>query len=1425
MLDWSAFLQLPGSPTGNFELLARNLIRLHHGPHGDFASLANQPGVEFHLKLRVASPGLGAAAEWFGWQCRWFDMPPGKALGTTRRNKIEKALRTTERELPGMTDWVLWTRHPLTAGDQKWFRQLKTKFRMHLYTSGDVERLLQGPAEMLRPVYFGELRVIPTTLADQHTLSVARIRKKWLPEVHQPVDAERQIRRMLGEAEAWHQALEIAQRVDATHIEIDADPATSAGRLAVLKPPFIAFTGTMAALLRKVHAALAQGDTQLLGQLLASRPAEVPRSLDAFPRGLRGARRPCGMAASNLFADMVLALRTMREIETCVHRSFVAVVADAGSGKTQLSAQLTAPTAARPAGVLFHGADLHHGKTLDDLARHFSIFSKPVPSMHALLTALDACAQRSGRRLPLVIDGLNEAEDPRDWRPLLAGLQAQLDKFPGVMVIVTLRTGARRIETRWPTERVDQPARQTFVNDALPEDTFQLEIPDFGPDTSAAIRKYLHYYRIQPGEQQLPELLSHPLSLRIFCEVTNPERKNDVGPEAIPGSLAALFEQYVAKAAQSIASLLPTAHRYPEPDIRDALDRFGLMLWEQRRRGVGETEWRQAVGDHTRPWNASLVPHLEQEGIILKMKGTGAGHTYLIPVYDAIGGYLIADALLSKYGHDLRGWLATPGVLDLIDLTKAGHHPLAEDIFTSLVSLVPRRIHRQQFWSYLPEPLCRRALIEAANQEATYLDSATLTALSDLLTQGAGWPGPIHQRLLRTRASVNHPLNAAFLGRVLAGMPIADRDLRWTEWVRSKQLELHNDGVDLTEKWRANPVRTEADRLWARWQAWLLPTTVHSLRNRATLALYWFGRGDPETLLAFAEELASLDDPYVFERLMAANYGVAMALHVEQGQTKYREEILPAHARRVFALVFADGAPGRTTHELIREYARRFIELARYYHPRLFTTDERLRVSPPFPAGGRIDWNAVTPLPEDPSGESPFRMDFENYTLGRLAPGRANYHFDHDGYQTVRARVRWRVGDLGWSVARFGKVDQNIASERNGFSRQPNDRYKIDRYGKKYSQIAYAELKGWMIDQDLLDAREHHGRTWDVDLDPSFPNPTWLQPVAATDFLGKPGGTLKDWITTGPVPDLKPYCRMATVGDVRGPWIAVDGYVNQQDENRGRRMFGFLRSFLVPIADAPVFTRLLAKQPLGGRWLPEKPRIIYTFAGEAPWCETYPALHAAPIKFVVKETMRMARRRQASYYLGDKLVHTMPASHAHAAHFSLPWIRNQMGNFTEEEWARIRRQDRIVPVEEAVREHRTFRTLVPVIDFGWEGQHVDPDAGHGTALAKVIARDLDLVHLPQTHDFQTRAGERATLGTRLVYGEHLAETWFFMREDLLRTYLAKKGLQLVLALWGERELSYKNIDRARPGGDLAGFSHADFQEVFMLPARRKTARL
>ncbi len=402
MLNWPEFEKLPDSPRSNFEILCRSLIWLHYGRFGRFAALANQPGVEFHLKLHEKC-AIGDAGRWFGWQCRWYEARPGKALGNARRKKIEDALRKTVKALPDLTDWILWTRHPLTKADQVWFYGLETNMQLDWWTAANVEALLSGEGEILRRTYFGELVFTPIALAQQHELSVASIKKRWLPKAHQVVDAERTLRRMLGEPSSWNELAHVSERILNATTLIKKTAAASQGSLSRSTPMFVHSAEALAKTLKDVHQLLQDGDLAFLRQRLDTRPRGVSRDVAAGPRRLRGAKLSCGLDATNALADMRLGVQLLNEAHDFLETRSVAVVADAGGGKTQLAAQLTAALPHRPAGILLYGRDLHSG--LDDLAKSICIQGDPVPSMEALVAALDAAGQRARRRLPLVIDG------------------------------------------------------------------------------------------------------------------------------------------------------------------------------------------------------------------------------------------------------------------------------------------------------------------------------------------------------------------------------------------------------------------------------------------------------------------------------------------------------------------------------------------------------------------------------------------------------------------------------------------------------------------------------------------------------------------------------------------------------------------------------------------------------------------------------------------------------------------------------------------------------------------------------------------------------------------------------------------------------------------------------------------------------------
>jgi len=190
------------------------------------------------------------------------------------------------------------------------------------------------------------------------------------------------------------------------------------------------------------------------------------------------------------------------------------------------------------------------------------------------------------------------------------------------------------------------------------------------------------------------------------------------------------------------------------------------------------------------------------------------------------------------------------------------------------------------------------------------------------------------------------------------------------------------------------------------------------------------------------------------------------------------------------------------------------------------------------------------------------------------------------------------------------------------------------------------------------------------------------------------------------------------------------------------------------------------------------------------------------------------KRRRPFFFLDGEPLSLSAVDLARFKLFGMPPSNESSRLKTQDDLTRVIRRDRIVEVEEVRKQIKRYRCVIPVLDYDWENHDVDDLSLHGITLAKRLAQTASLVHLPQTHDLQTKKGVRATYGTAFHPQEfNNSEKFFFIRETILRSILQKHGWSLVWAVWGERELSHKQLERARPGGDLMGLSHGDFRAV------------
>src|SRR5690606_19699924 len=148
--------------------------------------------------------------------------------------------------------------------------------------------------------------------------------------------------------------------------------------------------------------------------------------------------------------------------------------------------------------------------------------------------------------------------------------------------------------------------------------------------------------------------------------------------------------------------------------------------------------------------------------------------------------------LLARHGQStFEAWVNEASTTASLAGGYNVRHPLADDILSSLVEQVPRRVYSKQVWQLVDEPLRGRALRLAARLEPAFLDAMTVGAMIDLVQAGET---EILDRLWQVRGTQGHPLNAEGLDRALRTMSVANRDLRWTEWVRTNHDDVLGRG-------------------------------------------------------------------------------------------------------------------------------------------------------------------------------------------------------------------------------------------------------------------------------------------------------------------------------------------------------------------------------------------------------------------------------------------------------------------------------------------------------------------------------------------------------------------------------------------------------------------------------------------------------
>jgi hypothetical protein len=1296
-LDWNKFENLSGAADVNFEKLCRSLIKRHYGQYGSFKELANQAGVEFHLHLNQ-NCDLGDSTRWYGWQCKWYDLPRARAIGTTRKDKIIDGLNKSKKYLPHLTDWVLWTKYILTKGDQEWFYGLQANypFTLHLQTCDDIDSLLVGPALALREAYFGEL-VIDEQVLNQHYQIIASTHsKKFQPEVHQTVKAEKIIEKCLGRHSSWDSLVSLEKSIN-NNLKIVKDAVNlEDSYVKTTLPDFITDGDRLSGFLNSLFSELAVGNFEKAKELLVEDLSCDGAKYRKTIARLRANRSHTAMFAANLLADFYAFSQEIKKVRNALNAKVITIVGKAGDGKTDLALDICRPRDGINAGVLFLGKDLNAGENLDYLVKIFKIYGRTVNTFEDLLEAVDAAGQRFCKRIPIVIDGLSESEDPRNWKNEVAKAHTLLEKYPNILLVLTLRG--------------------EFYKDCIPESIPTFELNGFVDDPIAAIHRYFEHYKIDALDADIPiELLTHPLTLRLYCEAANSERRVAVGVEALPRSQVAIFEKYFEKAIDRIVDLSPSNQRLFHEDIEDTLLKIAEVLWTENRRTLDYNQARGIANEVVRS-GSGLIKCLESEGILLKYRSQNGNHEIGFS-YDLMAGFKISEYLLKG---DFNSWISQN--IDKIKYNQPHSNTLAYDVFNSLVGLYPKYYVRKHLWQLLEGDFKERALLQATQEQASLINRETIQEFQSYLLSSKQFASQAFKKLKITRSAYAHPFDATFLDKALRAMGNTYRDLTWSEWIRSNSRELKNDLEVLEKRWSEIQIGSN-EKGRAIWVQWLLTTNHRDLRDQATKVLSIYTKKDPKTLFEMAINSLDITDPYVPERTFAAAYGAILSADFKDAE-KINSNVCD-FAQQIIENCFIPNAKYSTTHTILREYFLGIINHALTVNPNFISQEYLSYCQKPYEHLPNL-FETLPDVSEEQLIEvkkAALHMDFNNYTIGRLIPDRHNYDDSHPDYIQTRRTILRRMIQLGYEPEKFQEIDRGIGSS----SYYDRD-VKIDRYGKKYSWIAFYEMYGWKADRELLDDWCGNERCSDVSIDPTFPrvDNSW-SPELTEIFIDSPND-IGEWILNGPTPNYLDLLETQQFTQADS-WILLNGFLQEDSKTDYREIFTFMRGFFVANEHVSTISEFVGnKDYLGNNALPQIPENHYKYAGEMVLGNTFFNLHQD-----VSSRVRF------------------------------------------DEW-----------------DESSFLIEVPVQSYSWESYHSSLNQAGGIDFPNPeLCQKLDLKYHNDHPDLYDIHGVASIFRTFKTDMENLKGHLSYLRKDLFQKYLAETGQTFIWILWGERRQNYK----------------------------------
>jgi hypothetical protein len=981
-----------------------------------------------------------------------------------------------------------------------------------------------------------------------------------------------------------------------------------------------------------------------------------------------------------------------------------------------------------------------------------------------------------------------------------------------------------------------------------------------------AIDTYFKFYNIKlDNHSHAIGYFEHPLHLKLFCETKNPDRSKEVKVSFQNEDLFEVFDEYINNSNKNITnSLIELDSKYDDTFTENKLLKLSEYIWKNNSRGMPRTE-KLFTNDELRIFEGENL-------LIFSDWNIEKSKEEIQFTYDLLGGYFVSKYLIKAYAKSYP--LITINTNSLINNTvKTGLEffipkrgtKLLEDLFTNtnkkwgvkkpLFRFSKSREFRNKLLNTKTEhplfdDILRTICILLIKKEEIFLfnilknDRATKYSTESLFEINATYikkneeliknflKAEFLNKNIRTylfnlakniELDFEHPLNFNLWSDLLNRLSMSERDLSWGEYIRINHSWYGNsyfsDFVNQLEKvCKKEDVLSNRVHFAAKKVMWVLTTNIRKLRDEATRALYYYARKYPKEFLDLLQYSLKVNDPYVPERMLAVSYGLAMARQNDFKDNLYKKEWLPQYGKFLFKNIFSENAKHTTTHILARDYAKRTIDIALLHYSELLTSDEKKLIQYPLKEYLHRNWDEDIDRNkgEYRDGNSPIQMDFENYTIGRLIKDRHNYDSKHPEYKQVLSQIFWRIYNLGYSLEDFGEIDKKISADNWSYSRHES-KGQTDRYGKKYSWIAYYEMAGYRSDLGLLKGwdDEDEFRISDTDIDPSFSNELrqydLFKDMKNSSFLGDGNKPPEGWYEVDNDLDINEYIN--TKNDFGGKqeyeWILLKGNISQKNKkDQTRDVHVSINSVLVDDDDYKKIKDFTNKFNDYTFDYLRDPEGHYMFEGEIPWCDLMPEDYSENFRFLYNyRDIEKSKKELKILNNGKELTETERANlkekeseHVYESlgkasdnilKIRIPLLleNNQGDIITKKIAEEMGYSATYIYVPYTEKDNDVLEILLGTTIFknSWESYHSEIiPSGETQVPSKEICKNLELFIKPQSSDLYNKNGEIVSTSFKYGKGYDKTSTFTYIRKDYLAKYLKDRNKKVLWLQWAEK---------------------------------------